>query len=259
MKIAETQLKDFLEQKVEEYNRVEFIETDPISVPHGFSLLQDIEISGFFAAIFAWGQRTTIIKKCVELMKRMDNAPYEFVMQSCDTDLKVLEGFKHRTFNDTDLLCTVDFLKRHYQSHESLETAFSLSTKTTDIKEHLSCFHHYFFDAPNIPQRTRKHIATPERKSACKRLNMFLRWMVRKDSNGVDFGLWEKLQPEHLICPLDVHVDRTARQLGLLTRKQNDWKAAEELTQNLRLLDKNDPVKYDFALFGLSVEGKQFG
>lgn len=249
-------LRDYLDLKVLEYNCVDFIESDPISIPHSYSLLQDIEISGFFAAIFAWGQRKTIIKKCTDLMNRMDNAPYQFIMQHTRKDLKSLEDFKHRTFNDTDLLYTVDFLQRHYKNHNTLETAF-LSEKSIGnhiVQDALSHFHRYFFDSEHAPQRTKKHIATPERKSACKRLNMYLRWLVRNDNSGVDFGLWKSLKPADLICPLDVHVDRTARRLGLLTRKQNDWKAAEELTVNLRKLDEEDPVKYDFALFGLSVE-----
>lgn len=249
-------LRDYLDLKVLEYNCVDFIKSDPISIPHSYSLLQDIEISGFFAAIFAWGQRKTIIQKCTDLMNRMDNAPYQFIMQHTRKDLKSLEDFKHRTFNGTDLLYTVDFLQRHYKNHNTLETAF-LSKKSIGnhiVQDALSHFHRYFFESEHAPQRTKKHIATPERKSACKRLNMYLRWLVRNDNSGVDFGLWKNLKPADLICPLDVHVDRTARRLGLLTRKQNDWKAAEELTVNLRKLDEKDPVKYDFALFGLSVE-----
>lgn len=249
-----SELRAYLDLKVLEYNRVDFIEKDPISIPHGFSSLQDIEISGFFAAIFAWGQRTTIIKKCKDLMLRMDNAPYQFITQHSEKDLRILEGFKHRTFNVTDLLYTIHFLRKHYKTSETLETAFL--SANTDVKYALSHFHNYFFDDKIAPQRTRKHIATPERKSACKRLNMYLRWMVRVDNSGVDFGLWKNLSPQNLICPLDVHVDRTARRLGLLERKQNDWLAAEQLTANLRKLDALDPVKYDFALFGLSVEQK---
>ncbi|PVX52541.1 uncharacterized protein (TIGR02757 family) [Balneicella halophila] len=244
-------LKEYLDNKVEKYNRVEFIENDPIVIPHGFSVLQDIEISGFFAAILAWGLRKTIINKCNELMQRMDNSPYDFIRNSTEQDSRQLLGFKHRTFNDTDLLYTVDFLKRHYAEHNSLESAFTLGGT---MKTNLEKFHHSFFNTPYAPQRTRKHIATPERKSACKRLNMYMRWMVRHDNKGVDFGLWKTIKPKDLICPLDVHVGRTARFLGLLERTQDDWKAAMQLTQKLRFFDKNDPVKYDFALFGLSIE-----
>lgn len=250
-------LKNFLNDKTEEYNRPEFIENDPISIPHRFSLLQDIEISGFFAAILAWGQRKTIINKCSELMLRMDNAPYQFITNATDKELKRLEGFKHRTFNDTDLLYTIYFLQSHYLKHNSLETAFCpKNIHEWNIQKALTYFNNYFFTSQYAPQRTRKHIATPERKSACKRLNMYLRWLVRKDKKGVDFGIWNSLKPNQLMCPLDVHVDRTARALGLLQRKYSDWKAVEELTENLRTLDEDDPIKYDFALFGLSIEGK---
>lgn len=250
-------LKNFLDSKVEEYNCPAFIENDPISIPHRFSLLQDIEISGFFASILAWGQRKTIINKCTELIERMDNAPYEFITQATETDFKKLEGFKHRTFNDTDLLYAVSFLQNHYKHHNSLETAFCpKNVKEWSVKEALTYFNTYFFSPEYAPQRTRKHIATPVRKSACKRLNMYLRWLVRKDKKGVDFGLWNNLKSHQLMCPLDVHVDRTARALGLLERKYADWEAVEELTENLRKLDNNDPVKYDFALFGLSIENK---
>ena len=247
-------LKAFLDQKVAQYNRPDFIPNDPISIPHSFSLKQDIEIMGFFAAILAWGQRTTIINKCRELGKRMDNAPYQFITQSTERDLQVLLGFKHRTFNDTDLLYCIDFLKRHFDQYDSLEDAFVAEEKATAEKA-LIHFRDYFFDSPYAPQRTRKHIASPLQKSACKRLNMFLRWMVRHDDKGVDFGLWTKISPADLICPLDVHVDRTARHFGLLSRMQTDWQSAIELTEHLKSFDPNDPVKYDFALFGISEEG----
>lgn len=248
-------LKDFLDSKVEEYNTESFIENDPISIPHLYKMKQDIEIMGFFAAIFAWGQRKTIINKCKDLASRMDNAPYDFIIHHKDADLKNLIGFKHRTFNDTDLLYCIDFLKRHYHDFESLEDAFITST-TKDIETALTHFQSYFFSHPDAPTRTRKHIPSPIQHSACKRLNMYLRWMVRKDNRGVDFGLWKKLEPKDLICPLDLHVERTARKLNLLKREKPDWKAALELTDNLKLLDNNDPVKYDYALFGISIEEK---
>ncbi len=247
-------IKILLDTKEQLYNNTSFIEKDPISIPHSFSLQQDIEIMGFFASVFAWGQRATIIKKCKEIAERMDNSPYQFITQYQDEDLKSMLGFKHRTFNDTDLLYFIDFLKRHYSKYNSLEDAFIPVGKhfTTEIA--LTHFYNYFFDEAPLSFRTRKHISTPAKKSACKRLNMFLRWMVRCDSNGVDFGIWKKLKPKDLICPLDVHVERTGRILGLITRKNPDWLAAIELTDNLRLLDKDDPVKYDFALFGISIE-----
>lgn len=248
-------LKDFLEHKVLQYNNPSFIDSDPVCIPHSFSDSKDIEVMGFFASIFAWGQRRTIINKCEELAERMDHAPYDFISGHKDSDLKHLLGFKHRTFNDTDLLYCVDFFKRHYQENESLESAF-FPTKNMTVEEGLIYFHNYFFDDKNAPLRTKKHIPTPLRKSACKRLNMYLRWMVRNDGRGVDFGIWNKVSPKDLICPLDLHVERTAKKLNLLTRDKADWNAAQELTANLRSLDPLDPVKYDFALFGVSIEEK---
>lgn len=248
-------LKDFLDKKVDAYNQPSFIKDDPVSIPHLFTVKQDIELAGFFAALFAWGNRTTIIQKSRELMQLMDMAPYDFIKNASDNELKKLLQFKHRTFNPTDLLYFVDFLKHHYTSHNSLETAFSKWMEPGDknIEQALSGFHHYFFSLEDAPLRTRKHIATPEKGSTCKRLNMFLRWMVRKDKNGVDFGIWENISPSQLICPIDLHVARVAKRFDLLSRKQMDWRAAIELTAYLKRLDKNDPVKYDFALFGLGV------
>ncbi|MDO5663658.1 MAG: TIGR02757 family protein [Bacteroidia bacterium] len=253
MHILSKDLKYFLDKKVDFYNIASLINNDPIFVPHQFTLKQDIEIMGFFAATFAWGQRKTIIQKSMELAHRFDGKPYEFILHHSENDLKQLLGFKHRTFNDTDLLYFVDFLYRHYKENDSLEEAFIPKTGFMDMESSLIYFEQNFFNHPHTPQRTKKHVATPARNSTCKRLNMFLRWMVRKDNKGVDFGLWEKIQPKDLICPIDVHVDRTARRLGLISRKQTDWKTALELTKNLRLLDMEDPVKYDFALFGLSI------
>ena len=254
MFILQKDLKYFLDRKVDFYNTTAFIDSDPVFVPHQFTLKQDIEIMGFFAATFAWGQRKTIIQKSMELAQRFDGTPYEFILHHSESDLKQLSGFKHRTFNDTDLLYFVDFLHRHYKENESLEDAFIPETGFTDMESSLIHFGQYFFNHPHAPGRTRKHVASPAKTSTCKRLNMFLRWMVRCDDKGVDFGLWKKIRPVDLICPIDLHVDRTARWLGLVTRKQTDWKTAVELTENLRLLDAADPVKYDFALFGLSIE-----
>lgn len=248
-------LKEFLDQKVELYNCTKFIENDPICIPHMFTKKQDKEIMGFFASIFAWGQRPTIIKKAKELSERMDNAPYDFIQNHKDSDLKKMLGFKHRTFNDTDLLHCIEFFRLHYKENDSLETAFFPQSGMT-VEQGLNHFSNYFFSLPHSPQRTRKHIPSPSRKSACKRLNMYLRWMVRSDNKGVDFGLWENISPKDLICPLDLHVERTARKLTLLTRPKADWLTALELTNNLRLLDDGDPVKYDFALFGVSIEEK---
>jgi len=251
-------LKDFLDQKVSQFNQPGFIALDPISIPHRFSKKQDIEIAGFFAAILAWGQRKTIINKSLELFEMMDNSPYDFILHHSADELKPFLNFKHRTFNDLDTLYFIEFFKGHYQNHDTLEDAFSIGWKDEpDIMDKLlSNFHDYFFQLEDAPQRTRKHIATPKRKSACKRINMFLRWMVRSDDKGVDFGIWKTIKPSQLICPCDVHVDRVGRKLGLITRKQTDWQTAVELTVKLREFDPKDPVKYDFALFGLGVEEK---
>ena len=251
-------LKEFLEKKVEEYNRPSFIEHDPISIPHRFTKKQDIEIAGFFASIFAWGNRTTIINKSKELMQLMDNSPHQFIILHSEKELKRLLQFKHRTFNATDLLYFIEFLKFHYQQNDSLETAFSkwMSKKDENVEQALIGFHHYFFSYPDAPARTKKHIATPEKNSTCKRLNMFLRWMVRNDNCGVDFGIWKRISPSQLICPIDVHVARVAKKFELIQRKQIDWQTALELTEHLKQFDKNDPAKYDFALFGLGVVEK---
>jgi uncharacterized protein (TIGR02757 family) len=251
---AGNNLKDFLDSKVEQYNQPAFIKDDPVSIPHLFSKKQDIEIAGFFAAVFAWGNRITIINKSKELMQLMNMQPHEFCLNADLNGLKRLLDFKHRTFNATDLLYFVEFLKFHYQCNASLETAF---TKWgCGIEQLLTGFHHYFFSLKDVPQRTKKHIASPEKNSNCKRLNMFLRWMVRRDDKGVDFSLWQNIKPSQLICPIDLHVARVAKRLNLLSRKQIDWQAAIELTANLKKFDPLDPVKYDFALFGLGVAEK---
>ncbi len=252
-------LKDFLDKKVDEYNQPGFIPNDPIVIPHQFSAKQDIEIMGFLASIMAWGQRKTIINKCKELIVRMDGEPYDYIMNHQEQDLKSLLGFKHRTFNDTDILYFVSFFRHHYQHFESLEDAFLIGQENreeVDLEMALNAFKTYFFSLPDYPARTRKHISSPAQKSTVKRINMFLRWMVRQDNKGVDFGIWNRLSPKDLICPCDVHVERVARKFGLITLDKVNWKTAQELTTNLRLLDPLDPVKYDFALFGLGVEGE---
>lgn len=251
-------LKDFLEKKYKEYDRPAFIETDPIAVPHRFRKKQDIEIAGFFAALFAWGGRPTIIRKATELMQLMDNDPHRFCLDFTDTDFKRLTGFRHRTFNTVDLYYFLEFLRHHYSHHQSLETAFTqwMLPDAVDVGDALTGFHRYFFSLENAPRRTQKHIATPARNSGCKRLNMFLRWMVRRDAQGVDFGIWKKIKPSQLVCPLDVHVLRVAFRFQLLQREKADWPSALELTHALKKFDARDPVKYDFALFGLGVMEK---
>ena len=252
--------KIFLDKKVKEFNNVSFIKDDPVCLPHLFTKKQDIEIAGFFAATFAWGIRKTIINKGMSLFQLMDNAPYDFCRHHTESDLKKLEGFCHRTFNDTDLLYFISFLKCHYSKNNSLESAFfnkaTMNAKDDMIEKALNYFNQYFFSMEDIPSRTKKHVAAPNRNSSCKRLNMFLRWMVRHDNKGVDFGIWKKIKPSDLICPIDLHVARVSKKLNLLSRKQLDWLAAIELTEQLRKFDPADPVKYDFALFGLGIYEK---
>ena len=249
------QLKNFLNSKVQQYNTPAFIKDDPVCIPHLFSKKQDIEITALFAAVFAWGNRTIIIKKSKELLQRMDSAPFEFVQNHADADLKQLIGFKHRTFNDTDLLYFIHFLHHHYSHNESLESAFTggMNAQDETTENALNYFFTYFFSLEDAPARTKKHIASPNKKSTCKRLNMFLRWMVRRDNKGVDFGLWKNISPAQLVCPIDVHVARVAYRFNLLKRSKIDWLAGIELTDYLRKLDAADPIKYDFALFGLGV------
>lgn len=247
-------LFDLLEANHSKYNNTAFVENDPVSIPHRFSKLQDIEISGFFAATLAWGQRKTIINKSLELMEFMDNSPFDYVKNHSEQDLKSLLRFKHRTFNATDLLYFVHFFKTYYGDHDSLEAAFVPDIGAINVENGLNNFHRLFISNENFPQRTGKHVASPAKKSACKRINMYLRWMVRKDNHGVDFGLWQRISPNQLICPCDVHVEKVARSLGLISRKQVDWQMAVELTENLKQLDAADPVKYDFALFGMGID-----
>lgn len=256
MRLTKSQLKDLLDSQYTKYNVKGFIENDPIQIPHSYTKKQDIEITAFWTSILAWGQRVTIINKSQELFNLMDNSPYDFIVQHTENDRERFSEFKHRTFNYTDTLYFLEFLQNHYKNYESLEDAFLQKGQFTSVEDSLNHFRTYFFDHPYAPQRTRKHIACPARKSTCKRLNMFLRWMVRKDVSGVDFGLWDCIPPSSLMMPLDVHVERIGRRLKLLNRKQRDWQAVVELTNALGKFDIDDPVKYDFALFGMGVEGE---
>ena len=250
------QLKELLDEKYHQFHTDNFISSDPLCIPHSYSVKQDIEITAFWTSILAWGQRVTIINKGKELFSLMDNAPYDFIVNHQEKDRKRFELFKHRTFNYTDTLYFLEFLQFHYSQSSSLEDAFLVDSICSTVENSLTRFNQYFFSLPVAPQRTQKHIASPKINSTCKRLNMFLRWMVRSDESNVDFALWKRISPSQLMMPLDVHVERVARSLGLLHRKQRDWKAVLELTANLRTLDPNDPVKYDFALFGMGVEGE---
>jgi uncharacterized protein (TIGR02757 family) len=249
-------LKKLLNEKAAFYNQPGFITKDPVSVPHRFSKLQDIEIAGFFAAILAWGNRTTIINSSNRLMAWMDEAPHQFILQHQESDLQKMLSFAHRTFNATDLLYFISFLKYHYTHYPSLEDAFVPGKKYKELstEQALVHFHNYFFSLEEYPERTRKHIATPARKSACKRLSMYLRWMVRKDKMGVDFGLWNKISPAQLICPLDVHVANVSQRLGLLPDTKSNWQNAVRLTDQLKQFNESDPILYDYALFGLGAE-----
>ncbi|HEX5554930.1 MAG TPA: TIGR02757 family protein [Chitinophagaceae bacterium] len=252
-----TALQDFLNCKVELYNNAAFVEDDPVRVPHQFTLLQDIEIAGFFTAILSWGRRSTIIDNSKKLMSLMDNAPYAFIKNHRQSDLKPFLSFAHRTFNATDLLYFISFLQEYYTTFLSLESAFSthLDPEDKNTKKALIGFQQIAF-AGEHPARTRKHLSSPAKNSACKRLNMFLRWMVRHDHQGVDFGLWKNISPSQLVIPMDVHVSRVARRLDLIEDEKVTWKNAEALTGELRKFDPEDPVKYDFALFGLGVMEK---
>lgn len=246
------ELKEFLDTKVEQYNNPKFIESDPIQIPHQFSIKEDIEIAGFLSATIAWGKREMIIKNSKRMMEIMGNSPFDFIMNHSETDLEKTASFVHRTFNENDFQMFITSLKNIYQNHQGLEGLFSLFPSDENNKQTIHNFKKVFFEIPH-QNRTTKHVSDPIKGSASKRINMFLRWMVRNDNSGVDFGLWKDVPMSKLSCPLDVHSGNVARKLGLLTRKQNDWKALEELDDSLRKMDANDPTKYDFALFGLGV------
>jgi uncharacterized protein (TIGR02757 family) len=251
--LSNSELKDFLEEKHCQYNRPEFIESDPVSIPHLFSKKEDIEISGFLAATIAWGNRKMIVRNAKRLVELMDYSPFDFIKNFSDKDLKPFENFVHRTFNGIDCIYFLESLRNIYQNHNGLEAVFSKEIKNTgSVKEAIIYFRKVFFELTYLA-RTGKHVANPEKNSSAKRINMFLRWMVRNDKRGVDFGIWKKINPADLFCPLDVHSGNISRKLCLLNRKANDWKAVDELTTNLRTFDNADPVKYDFVLFGLGV------
>ena len=259
--VPRAQLAAFLDAQTARINVPGFIAADPISVPHQFDDPADVEIMAFWTAMLAWGQRKTILNKAAELVELMEGQPAAFIRTHTPADRRRFATFKHRTFQPVDTDYFLTWLQHHYRRHDSLETAFTAGMRPDDatVERGLRHFHEQFFSLPDAPQRTRKHVASPARKSSCKRLNMFLRWMVRRDTAGVDFGLWRRIRPDQLVMPLDVHVERIARQLGLLERRQTDWRAAVELTEQLRRFDATDPVKYDFALFGIGVLEKTEG
>jgi len=251
--IDKQNLKLFLDQKADQYNSSDFILDDPIIVPHQYSRNQDIELSGFFAATLAWGQRKTIIKSATRLMRWMDNAPYDFVMNATEADLAHFYQFKHRTFSGADCVYFIQSLQHIYKNHGGLSAVFKVGfSQQSSVHEAIIYFRTVFFELAGA-SRTQKHVSNPAKGSASKRLNLFLRWMVRNDQKGVDFGIWDFIPTSELLIPLDIHSGRVGRELGLLHRKQNDWQAVIELTNQLKQFDANDPVKYDFALFGTGV------
>lgn len=250
--MTQSELKDFLDEKVKQYNTLDFIDTDPVQIPHLYHAKEDIEIAGFLAATIAWGNRKMIINNAHKMMRLMGDSPYDFVMNHTDDHLSKMDGFVHRTFNAEDLKYFIRGLKHIYTNHQGLEAVFTANQTTDSLQESISTFKQLFFEN-NPLERAKKHISDPLNNSAAKRINMWLRWMVREDANGVDLGIWKDISMSKLSCPLDIHSGNVARKLGILTRKQNDAKALKELDNQLRIFDANDPVKYDFALFGLGV------
>jgi uncharacterized protein (TIGR02757 family) len=250
--LTNSELKEFLDEKVIQYNNPKFIESDPIQIPHRYSLKEDIEISSFLTATIAWGNRKMIIKNANRMMELLGNTPYDFVMNHKDSDLDSLNGFVHRTFNSNDFKYFIKALNNIYSNYDGMETIFQSNVNQVSIQPALNEFKKIFFSLDH-EARTQKHVGDPNKGSACKRLNMMLRWLIREDNAGVDFGIWNGISPSILSCPLDVHSGNVARKLGLLTRKQKDAKALMELDTSLRKMDPKDPVKYDFALFGLGV------
>ena len=252
MPLTKSELKEFLDEKAELYNRPAFIELDPISIPHRYIGKGDIEIAGFLAATIAWGNRKMILRSSVRMMEILEDSPYEFIVNSSDCELDQAVRFVHRTFNLVDLAFFLQALRHIYRNKGGLEKIFETHKTSDSLQPAIHEFHRIFFELPH-ERRTERHVSDPFKGSAAKKINMFLRWMVRNDNRGVDFGIWKRIKPSELFIPLDIHSGNTARKLGLLTRKMNDWKAVEELTANLREFDPADPVKYDFALFGLGV------
>jgi uncharacterized protein (TIGR02757 family) len=250
--LKKKELKEFLDEKVIQYNNPKFIESDPIQIPHLFTKKEDIEIAAFLTATISWGNRTMIIKNSYKMMELLNNSPYDFILNHDEKDLKSFDSFVHRTFNSIDFRQFIKSLQHIYKNHGGLENVLSIKDNSKTYQTAINQFKKVFFEIEH-QQRTQKHVSDPLRNSAAKRINMFLRWMVRNDKAGVDFGIWDTHNASNLSCPLDVHSGNVARKLNLLLRKQNDWKALSELDKNLRKLDKNDPVKYDFALFGLGV------
>jgi uncharacterized protein (TIGR02757 family) len=250
--MKKSELKTFLDEKTWQYQEPGFLKTDPIQIPHGFNKKEDIEVSGFLTATIAWGNRLSIIRSARRIMELMDQAPYDFVMNANESELEGLEGFVHRTFNALDLRCFILSLRYLYLEYGGMENVFTHYARPDGLQHAITQVRNHFFEIPH-PKRSEKHFSDPSRGSAGKRINMFLRWMVRPADTGVDFGIWKGLKPSQLSCPLDVHSGKVARSLGLLKRKQNDARAVAELDASLRKLDPEDPVKYDFALFGLGV------
>lgn len=250
--MKKSELKEFLDEKVNLYNNPKFIESDPIQIPHTFTKKEDIEIAAFLTATISWGNRKMIIRNAFKMMELLDNSPFDFVLNHQESDLNKFENFVHRTFNNIDFQQFIKSLQHIYLNHNGLESVLAIQDNSKTYQTAIHQFKNIFFDTPH-QQRTQKHVSDPLKNSAAKRINMYLRWMVRNDNAGVDFGIWKTHNPANLSCPLDIHSGNVARKLKLLTRKQNDWKALSELDKNLRKLDNNDPVKYDFALFGLGV------
>lgn len=245
------ELKDYLDFKADQYNNPNFIESDPIQIPHRYKIKEDIEISGFLAATIAWGNRKMIINSATKMMDAMGNNPYDFVMNATNNQIDSIDNIVHRTFNSEDFRYFIKSLRNIYQNHGGLENVFA-ANNSINLQNRISAFKQIFFEIDH-PLRTTKHISDPLKGSSSKRINMFLRWVSRNDKKGVDFGIWKSILPSELSCPLDVHSGNVARTLGILNRKQNDQKALQELDEALRKFDSKDPVKYDFALFGLGV------
>jgi len=253
MQPAISELKEYLDEKVYLYNTPAFIESDPISIPHRFTKKEDIEISGFLAATIAWGNRKMILRNANRIMELLDNSPYDFIMNSCDGDFDSIGHFVHRTFNSADLIYFLKALQNIYRNRGGMESIFAGHQNEASLQPAIHAFYEVFFELDH-EKRAERHVADPFKGSAAKKMNMYLRWMVRKDRRGVDFGIWKTIKPAQLLMPLDVHVENYARQLQLIQRKQRDWLTVCELTANLKQIDAKDPVRFDYALFGMGIE-----